>query len=119
MIEKNTRKSFSSSTSTAKEILELVQSDICGLMSCPSLNGFLYYVIFIDDYSRKYWIYFLKNKSETFDKFKEFKAFIEHQSNKQIKILRTDNGGEYESHFFENFCKESRIKRQLKVPYNP
>ena len=77
MIGKNTRKSFSSSTSRAKEILELVQSDICGPVSCPSLNGVLYYVIFIDDYFRKCWIHFLKAKSETFDKFKEFKAFIE------------------------------------------
>ena len=53
MIGKNTKKSFSNSTSRAKEILELVHSDICGPMSCPSLNGFLYYVIFIDDYFRK------------------------------------------------------------------
>ena len=87
-------------------------------MSCPSLSGFLYHVIFIDDYSRKCWIYFFKAKSETFDKFKEFMAFIENQTSKQIKILRTDNGGEYESHSFEDLCKESGIKRQLTVPYN-
>ena len=68
----------------------------------PSLNGFLYYVIFIDDYSRKRWIYFLKAISETFDRFKEFKAFIKNQTGKQIKILRIDNEGEYESHSFED-----------------
>ena len=88
-------------------------------MSCPSLNGFLYYVIFIDDYSRKCWIYFIKAKSETFYKFKEFKVLIENQSGKQIKMLRTNNGGEYESHSFEDLCKESGIKTQLTVPYNP
>lgn len=62
-------------------------------MSCPSLSGFLYYVIFIDDFSRKCWIYFLKAKNETIDKFKEFKVSIENQTGKRIKILKTDNGG--------------------------
>jgi transposase InsO family protein len=88
-------------------------------MSSPSLNGCLYYVIFIDDYSRKCWIYFLKVKSDTFDKFKEYKAFIEKQTGKHIRTLRTDNGGEFESLQFEDFCKEAGIKRQLTVPYNP
>jgi hypothetical protein len=48
-----------------------------GPMSTPSMNGCLYYVIFIDDFSRKSWIYFLKAKNETFSKFLEFKALIE------------------------------------------
>jgi hypothetical protein len=83
-----------------------------------SLIGCLYYVIFIDDYSRKCWIYFLKAKS-TFDKFKEYKAFIEKKTRKHIGILRTDNGGEFESLQFEDFYKSKRIKRQLTMPYNP
>jgi transposase InsO family protein len=66
-------------------------------MSSLSLSGFFYYAIFIDDYSRKCWIYFLKAKIDTFDKFKEYKAFIEKQIGKHIRILRIDNGGEFES----------------------
>jgi hypothetical protein len=76
-------------------------------------------VIFIDDFSRKSWIYFLKTKNETFSKFQEFKALIENQTGKHIRTLRSDNGGEFESHHFEDFCKEAGIKRQLTVPYNP
>jgi transposase InsO family protein len=87
-------------------------------MSSPSLSGCLYYVIFIDDYSRKCSIYFLKAKSDTFDKFKEYKAFIEKQTGNHIRTLRTNNG-EFESLQFEDFCKEAGIKRQLTVPYNP
>ena len=49
-------------------------------------------VSFIDDYSRKTWIYFLKVKSEVFEKFKEFKALIENISDKRIKTLQSDNG---------------------------
>ena len=44
---------------------------------------------------------------------------IENQTGKHIKTLRSDNGGEFESHHFEGFCKEAGIKRQLTVPYNP
>ena len=57
---KNTKKSFPHSLSKTKDVLELVYSDICGPMSTPSIGGFLYYVIFVDDFSRKTWIYFLK-----------------------------------------------------------
>jgi hypothetical protein len=97
MLGKNIKKAFSSSDNRAQGILDLVHSDACGPMSSPSLSGCLYYVIFIDDYSRKCWMYFLKAKSDTFDKFKEYKAFIEKQTWKHIRTLRTNNGREFES----------------------
>jgi hypothetical protein len=55
----------------------------------------VYYVLFIDDFSRNTWIYFLMKKSEVFDRFKEFKALVDNQIEKIIKVLRTDNGGEF------------------------
>ena len=64
-------------------------------MTSISLSGYEYYVTFIDDYSRKTWIYFLKNKSEVFEKFEEFKALIENQSEKRFKTLRSNTGGDY------------------------
>lgn len=106
MLGKNIKKSFPSSNRRSKDVLELIHSDICGPMSSPSLSGYLYYVIFIDDFSCKTWIYFPKTKNETFSKFQEFKALVEKQTGKHICILRTDNGGEFESHYFEEFCKE-------------
>ena len=72
-------------------------------MSSPSLSGCLYYVLFIDDYSWKSWIYFVDAKSETFDKFKEFKKLIENQTRRHIRILRSNNGGEYESNEIDDF----------------
>jgi hypothetical protein len=54
-----------------------------------------------------------------FGKFKEFKALIENLSERKIKILRLDNGGEYTSKEFVNFCKDVRIKRELTTAYNP
>jgi hypothetical protein len=61
----------------------------------------------------------LKSKDEVFSKFKEFKALIENLSERKIKILRSDNGGEYTSKEFVNFCKDVGIKRELTTPYNP
>jgi hypothetical protein len=97
MLGKNIKKAFPSSDNKSQGILDPVHYDVCGPMSSPSFSGCLYCFIFIDDYSRKCWIYFLKAKSDTFDKFKEYKAFIEKQTGKHIRILRTYKGGDFES----------------------
>ena len=64
-------------------------------MSTHARGGYLYFVTFIDDYSRYGYVYLMKYKSETFEKFKEFKAEVEKQLGKSIKTLRSDRGGEY------------------------
>jgi len=84
-----------------------------------SLGNFLYYVLLIDDYSRKTWIYFLKKKDDVFKKFKEFKALFGNIFERKIKVLRSDNGGEYTSKEFKYFCRETWIKREITTPYNP
>jgi transposase InsO family protein len=76
-------------------------------------------VIFIDDYSRKTYIYFLKTKDEVFDRFKEFRALVENQTGRRIRVLRSDNGGEYTSNEFVEYCATEGIKKELTVPYNP
>jgi hypothetical protein len=88
-------------------------------MTVPSVGNFVYYVIFINDYSRKTWIYFLKAKDEVFSKFQEFKDLVENLSRRKIKILRSDNGGQYTSNEFKDFREEAQIKRELTTPYNP
>eukprot|EP00253_Pinus_taeda_P031654 PITA_31654 len=79
----------------------------------------MYYVSFIDDFSRNTWIYFLKIKSKVFDRFKEFKALVQNQIEKKIKVLRTDNGGEFCSKEFEEFCRKCGIAQQKTTPYTP
>ena len=73
---KNVKNNFPSSLTRYKGILDLVKSDVYGPMPSPSLSGHLYYVLFIDDFSHNAWIYFMKAKSETFNKFQEYKSLV-------------------------------------------
>jgi transposase InsO family protein len=61
----------------------------------------------------------MKTKDEVFRQFREFRAQVESQTSKKIKVLRSDNGGEYTSNEFKDFCKEEGIKREMVVSYNP
>ncbi|GAA0186281.1 hypothetical protein LIER_33569 [Lithospermum erythrorhizon] len=79
----------------AVAVLELIHSDLCGPISPTSNTGKRYFMCFIDDFSRKGWAYLLANKSDTLYHFKIFKALVEKESEKNIKCLRTDRGGEY------------------------
>ncbi|KAE8728571.1 hypothetical protein F3Y22_tig00004205pilonHSYRG00041 [Hibiscus syriacus] len=69
------------------ERLELVHTDVWGPSPVPSLAGSLYYVTFIDDSTRKVWVYFLKKKSEVFDTFKKWKAMVENETGLKVKRL--------------------------------
>ena len=74
---KYARAPFPARDNRATCILNLVHTDVSGRMSHVSLSGYEYYVIFIDDYSRKTWIFFLKTKGEVFRRFQEFKSLVE------------------------------------------
>jgi len=116
---KYTKAPFPSSETSTTGILDLIYSDVSVRMSSPSLSGFEYYVLFIDDHFRTTWIYFMKTKDEVLKRFQEFKALLENHRGKKIKVLRSDNGGEYTSKEFIEFCGREGIKRELNVPYNP
>lgn len=82
------------SQSNSTKILELVHSNVCGPIQTTSFGGAKYFTLFIDDFSR---YYHLKYKLEVFMKFEEYKTLVEKKTQKMIKILRMDNGGEYDS----------------------
>jgi transposase InsO family protein len=76
-------------------------------------------ITFIDDYSRKCLVYFLKKKSEAFETFKKFKVMVEKMMGKKIISLRSDRGGEYTSNQFKSYCENHEIRRFLTTPYTP
>jgi transposase InsO family protein len=83
------------------------------------LGGSSYFVTFIDGYSRKVWIYLLKRKVDVFNDFKQFRSLVEKSIGRSIRYLRTDNGVEFTSKEFENYCKEARIERHKTTVYIP
>ena len=117
---KQHRESFPKEGAThATEVLEIVHTDVCGPMSEPSIGKARYFVTFIDDKTRKTFVYFLKQKSDAFEKFKQFKSAVENKTGKRIKTLRSDNGGEYTSNEFETYLKKHGIAHQKTAPYTP
>ena len=79
---KYTKTTCLSSDNILEGVLDLIHSDLCGPISFASLTGFEYYITFIDDFSRKTWIYFLRSKKleEVLLRFQEFKAILENQT---------------------------------------
>jgi len=74
-------------------------------MHVHSLRVHPYYIRFIGDFSMKTWLYYLKNKDEAFDMFKDINTSIENKRRTKIKDVMFDNGGEYTSNKFIYFCK--------------
>ena len=68
-LRNNVKGYFPRNDSRYNGILDLVHSNICGPMIISSINGFLYYVKFIDDFSKKTWKYFMKTKDEILNRF--------------------------------------------------
>ena len=83
------------------------------------MGGAHYFVSFIDDYSRKVWVYFMKQKSEVFRIFKQWKAKVENQTGKKLKYFRSDNGTEYKDISFLQFCQDEGITRHFSVKRTP
>ena len=107
------------STWRASQILQLVHADICGPITPISNSKKRYLITFIDDYSRKTWVYFLVEKSQAVDIFKCFKNRVEKETGSCIRTLRTDRGGEFTSQEFNAFCDGNGISRQLTAAYTP
>ena len=116
---KLTKTPFKGHGERAEELLGLIHSDVCGPMSIHAKGGYSYFITFTDDFSRYGHVFLMKHKSESFEKFVEYKNEVENQTEKSIKILRSDRGGEYLSSEFLAFLKENGILSQLTPPYTP
>ena len=93
----------------ATDLLEIIHTDVCGPMNVEARGGYRYFLTFTDDLSRYGYIYLMKHKSETFEKFKEFQSEVENHRNKKIKFLRSDRGVEYLSYEFGLHLKQCGI----------
>ena len=119
LLGKMTKAPFTGHSERVDDLLGLVHSDVCGLISSTAKEGYQYFITFTDDYSRYGYLYLMKHKDESFEKFKTFKNEVQNQLGKSIKALRTDRGGEYLSQDFDEYLKDCGIVSQLIPPRTP
>jgi hypothetical protein len=100
-------------------LLELIHFDVFGLVNINSLGGASYFITFIDDLFRNVWAYPMKIKGEVFNIFYKFHVVVERETNKLLNCLRTNNGGEYCSNAFKEYCNKFGIKHEKIIPLTP
>ena len=100
-------------------IFDVVHSNVWGLSQIPSILGYMYYVTFIDDFSRCTWMFLMRGRSELFTILKNFCCEISTQFGKTIRTLRSDNANEYFSYPFNSFMHSKGIVHQSSCPHTP
>ncbi|KAL4556874.1 hypothetical protein LXL04_035040 [Taraxacum kok-saghyz] len=100
-------------------MLDLIHTDVCGPLRSPTTDGRHYYVTFTDDFSRYGYVYLIRQKSDTFEKSKEYRNKVKNRLGKKIKVLRSDRGGEYLSIKFNDYLRDCGIVSQLIPPRTP
>nr|GEV77640.1 hypothetical protein [Tanacetum cinerariifolium] len=116
---KMTRKSFLNRPERATDLLGIIHTDVCGILRHISRQGASYFITFTDDYSHYGYVYLLKHKHEVFKTFKVFKNGVEINSGRQIKAIRSNQGGEYISQESKDYLKACGIVQQLTPLYTP
>jgi transposase InsO family protein len=99
--------------------LEIVHTDLVGPTTTKGLKGEKYFILLVDDYTRMIVVFFLKNKSEAFENFKIYKEMVENEMDSKIKCLISNNGRDFTSKEFMDYCNNHGIKRQLSISRTP
>ncbi|CAL9005654.1 unnamed protein product [Prunus brigantina] len=118
ILAKSHRTVFPLSDSKAAKPFDLVHSDVWGLARVTS-NGFRWFVTFIDDCTRLTWVFLLKNKHDVASILPEFCTMVSTQFHAQVKVFRTDNGGEYVNNTLASFFLAQGIIHQTTTPFTP
>ncbi|GKB85877.1 putative ribonuclease H-like domain-containing protein [Tanacetum coccineum] len=105
--------------SSSSHPLQMLHMDLFGPTFIRSINHNIYFLVVIDDYSRFSWVFFLTTKDETSGILKTFIIGIENQINHKVKIIRCDNGTQFENNDMNLFCGMKRIKREFSVARTP
>ncbi|KAH9782721.1 Integrase catalytic domain-containing protein [Citrus sinensis] len=98
---------------------QTLKSDVWGPTKTASIGGSHYFVTFVDDFSKCVWVYTMRAKDEVLEIFLKWKKLVETQTGKKIKVLRSDNEGEYTSYSFLQVCQNKGIKRHFTVRHTP
>ena len=94
---------------TTEGIMNYIHIDVCGPTKTVYLGGKHYFLTFVDDFSKRVWVYTMRTKDEVVGKFLVRKKMMENQTGRKIKVLRLDNGTKYKSDPIFYVCKEDDI----------
>ncbi|KAH9793297.1 hypothetical protein KPL71_004477 [Citrus sinensis] len=119
VVGKKIKVKFGTANHDTREILEYVHIDVWGPTKTASIGGSHYFITFVDDFSRRVWVYTMRVKDEVLDIFVKWKKLVETQTGRKIKVLRSNNGGEYTSDPFLQVCQNEGIKRHFTVRHTP
>jgi hypothetical protein len=114
-----TKTMFKSMEYSTTRPLEIVHIDLVGPTTTKDFKGEKYFMLLVDDYTRMTPVFLFKNKSEAFEKIKIYKEMVENEMDSKIKCLRSDNGGDFTSKEFMDYCSSHGIKRQFSVARTP
>ena len=109
---KKTRNPYASKPYRASKPFYLIHSDVWGPSNISTLSGKRWFVTFIDDHTRLYWIYLMNTKAEVGKLFKDFYKMVSNQFQINISILRSDNGTEYFNQPLSGFLTDKGIQHQ-------
>ena len=99
--------------------LQMIHSDLSGIIRLSNTDGYRYFVIFLDDYTRYRMVFLLSRKYQVLEAFRQYKTWMENQTGRKIQILHTDNGTEYCNSEFDKLIQDSGIQRELTIPHTP
>jgi transposase InsO family protein len=103
----------------ADKALELVHGDLCGLIKPATPGEQRYFLLLVDDVTRYMWVVLLTAKSEASSAIKRIQAAAEKECGRKLRVLRTDNGGEFTAAEFAAYCADEGITRHFSAPYTP
>ncbi|XP_074284145.1 uncharacterized protein LOC141608700 [Silene latifolia] len=114
---KQTRASFNLSENIASDIFSLIHCDLWGPYRTPSTCGAKYFLTIVDDCSRSVWVYLLLAKTEVTSVFIQFLSMVHTQFSKQVKVVRSDNGTEF--NFMADYFLQQGIQFQTSCVGTP
>ena len=118
-ISKMKRHPHNKTTPKASRVLETIHSDIMGPIKPASIDGMKYIITFIDEFSRKSWVFLLKEKSEATNTILYFLKYLDNHYNNKVKFFKSDNGREFNNSKIKKYCRRNGIKKIFSPPYNP
>jgi transposase InsO family protein len=99
--------------------LELVHGDLCGPVKPATPGGRCYFLLLVDNVTRYMWVMLLTAKSEASSAIKRIQAAVEKECGRKLRVLRTNNGGEFTAAEFVAYCADEGITRYFSAPYTP